>query len=87
MSIKLEIKKRNRDYGLLTWSITNDEEVKRLFDNKDSIVFSFEGKPLKRILSYKYRKLSLGKRRVNKNENAKFFILTKKNGEVEIKVE
>jgi hypothetical protein len=59
MEISLEIKKRNRDFGIITWPNSFDNEVESLFDRKESINIEIGDKIYRnRKVSYKYRKFS-----------------------------
>ncbi|MFS4492911.1 hypothetical protein [Maribacter sp. 2308TA10-17] len=63
--IVLKIKKRNRDYGIITWAYTQDYDIMTLFKKSKYIDFKFEGKLYKnRKVSYKYRRFSIGKKRL-----------------------
>lgn len=76
--IKIEIKKRNRDFGIVTWPYTQDFEVKTLLELKDTINIEFEDKLFKnRKVSYKYRRFSIGKKRLESLAKNKFFVLSK----------
>ena len=75
--IRLEIKKRNRDYGLLTWSLRDDFDIKTLFQQKEQISIKIDGKPKTVKVSYKYRRLAIGKRNIEKYAEKQFFVLRK----------
>jgi len=77
--ITTEIKKRNRDYGLFTWSRTLDFEILTLFEKSEYLMFSVNGdKPRKKKINYKYRRFTLGKTVFQKNTSSTTFSLTKK---------
>ena len=87
MEIKIEIKKRNRDFGILTWPYSLDFEVKTLLDLKETIDIEFDGKYLKnRKVSYKYRRFAIGKKRIESLGKKKFFILSKSKDKIIISV-
>ena len=87
MEIKIEIKKRNRDFGIITWPYSMDFEVKTFFELKDKINIEFDEKLLpERKVSYKYRRFSIGKKRIESFEKKKFFILTKSNGNIKLTI-
>lgn len=63
--VTVEIKKRNRDYGIITWPYSIDFEVKTLFNLKEHITVIVGGKTLEnRKVSYKFRRFSIGKKRI-----------------------
>ncbi|MBA7495580.1 hypothetical protein ES702_06167 [subsurface metagenome] len=62
--IILELKKRNRDYGLITWPHALDFDVKTLFDQSEKLNFEFGNKILTRKISYQHRRFSIGKKRL-----------------------
>lgn len=77
--ITLEIKKRDRDYGLFTWSRTLDFEILTLFEKSDYLMFSVNGDiPRKKKINYKYRRFTLGKRVFQNNTSSTTFTLTRK---------
>jgi hypothetical protein len=85
MEIKIDIKKRNRDFGIITWPYSLDFEIKTLFDQKNRIDLLFNDKPLKnRKVSYKYRRFSIGKKRIESMGEKKYFILSKKGNSIKI---
>ena len=62
----VEIKRRNRDYGIITWPYSLDYEVKTLFNLKESITVKVGNKVLEnRKVSYKFRRFSIGKKRID----------------------
>lgn len=76
--VKIEIKKRNRDFGIVTWPYKQDFEVKTLLELKERINIEFGSKVFKnRKVSYKYRRFSIGKKRIESLSNKKFFVLSK----------
>ena len=80
--VTLEIKKRNRDYGIITWAYSQDYDVMNLFNKSEYLDFEFEGKIFKnKKVSYKYRRFSIGKKRL---ESIKDFdkLTLSKNGKV-----
>jgi len=87
MSAKILIKKRNRDYGILTWGLYDDFDIKTLFENKSSISLDFDGKVKLKTVDYKYRRLSIGKKVLTNNPDAKFFILSKKKDIIYLTIE
>lgn len=85
MEITLEIKKRNRDFGIITWPYSLDFEIKTMFELKDTINIEFGDKIFKsRKVSYKYRRISLGKKRIESLGKKKYFILTKNKDTIQI---
>jgi len=88
MSIKIEIKKRNKDYGLLSWSKEQDFEVMTLFNKSDYLTFVVDnGKPKRKKISYKYRRISIGKKTMENNSKSKLFVLSKSNGNIKVSFE
>jgi hypothetical protein len=76
--ITLEIKKRDRDYGLFTWSRTLDFEIMTLFEKSEYLMFSVNGgKPRKKKINYKYRRFTLGKIVFQNNTSSTTFTLLK----------
>lgn len=64
--VVIEIKKRNRDYGIITWPYSLDYEVKTFFNLEEEISLKVGDKILKnRRVSYKFRRFSIGKNRIN----------------------
>jgi len=47
MEVKLEIKKRNRDFGIVTWPYSLDFEVKTMLELKESVNILLKYKFLK----------------------------------------
>ena len=43
MSVEIKIKKRDRDYGLLTWGKSDDFEIMTIFGKKEYLPFSICG--------------------------------------------
>ena len=69
-TLKLELKKRNRNYGIITWQLNNDFEVKTLLNNLKTINIEFGEKVYSnRKIDYKYRRLPFGKKRMEKIKN------------------
>lgn len=69
-SLKLELKKRNRDYGIITWKLNQDFEVKTLLGNAKTVNVEFNNKVyLNRKIDYKYRRIPFGKKRMEKIKN------------------
>ena len=85
MKVVLEIKKRNKDYGIITWPYSLDFDIKTLFEQKVIIDFQFEKEKLTRKISYKYRKIAFGKTRLKNLEDAKYISLSKENNIIRIK--
>lgn len=84
-SLKLELKKRNRDYGIITWKLKQDFEVKSLLGNAKTVNVEFGDKVyLNRKVDYKYRRIPFGKKRMTKIKND-HIILTIKKGNLVIK--
>lgn len=82
--IKLEIKKRNRQYGIITWSLAEKSLVEKFFKNVASVDIEFHDKIyLNRKVDYKYRRISFGKKRMESIEND-FVILKIKNNNLKI---
>lgn len=77
--LKLEIKKRNRDYGIITWKLNQDFEVKTLLNNSKTVNIEFEDKVyLNRKVDYKYRRIPFGKKRMTKIKNDHIQLTIKK---------
>ncbi|QMU64562.1 MAG: hypothetical protein GKR88_09890 [Flavobacteriaceae bacterium] len=69
-SLKLELKKRNRDYGIITWKLNQDFEVKTLLGNAKTVNIEFNNKVYSnRKVDYKYRRIPFGKKRMEEIEN------------------
>jgi hypothetical protein len=62
--IIVEIKKRNRDYGLFTWTADLDEKMKKMIPERGSLKINFDGKMITRKVSFKYRKFSISKKKL-----------------------
>ncbi|MCU0446448.1 MAG: hypothetical protein MUE85_16200 [Microscillaceae bacterium] len=78
MEIKIPIKKRNRDFGIITWPYSFDFEIKTLFAMQNEIDVEFNEKILKkRKVSYKYRRFSIGRKRLEVVENKQYFLISK----------
>jgi hypothetical protein len=78
MIIKLEIKRRNREYGIVTWPYAMDFEVKTLMQQKDIIDIKVGNAVLpNHVVSYKYRRFNIGKKLIRKAGDVNFFIITK----------
>lgn len=76
--IKIEIKKRNRQYGLFTWPYSLDYEMKSLLKQRENIQVIFpDGKEKKRKVSYKYRRFSVGSKLLKENSDKRYFQLEK----------
>lgn len=61
--IAVEIKKRNRDYGIITWSFRQDDEVKSMLLEKKVVPILVGDRLLgDRKVDYKYRRISLPKK-------------------------
>ncbi len=85
MQISLEIKKRNRDFGIITWPYAYDFEIKTMFDQQEIIDIEFGNKNfIRRKVSYKYRRISIGKKRLQSLDKKKNFILTKNKDRIQI---
>jgi hypothetical protein len=69
--IVLDIKKRNREYGIITWPYSQDYDIMTLFNKSEYLDFEFEAELFKnKKVSYKYRRFSIGKKRL---ESIKYF--------------
>jgi len=69
-SLKLELKKRNRDYGIITWKLNQDFEVKTLLGNAKTVNVEFNNKVYSnRKVDYKFRRIPFGKKRMEKIKN------------------
>ncbi|MGO3720006.1 MAG: hypothetical protein ACTJGD_11780 [Mesonia hippocampi] len=78
-SLKLELKKRNRDYGIITWKLNQDFEVKTLLNNSKTVNVEFGDKVyLNRKVDYKYRRIPFGKKRMTKIKNDHIILTIKK---------
>jgi len=83
-SLNLELKKRNRTYGIITWRLNQDFEVKTLLNNAKAINIEFAEKSyLNRKVDYKYRRIAFGKKRMEKVQND-YVVLTMNNGNLKI---
>lgn len=79
-SIKLELKNRNRTYGIITWKLNLDFEVKTLLGNSQTVNIQFNGKVYSnRKVDYKYRRISFGKKRLEKVQNDFVLLKVEKN--------
>lgn len=68
--LKLELKKRNRDYGIITWKLNQDFEIKTLLGNAKTVNVEFNNKVYSsRKVDYKYRRIPFGKKRMEKIKN------------------
>lgn len=83
--LKLEIKTRNRIYGILTWKVSQNLEIKKLLSNSNFVKIEFANKLYpERKVDYKYRRISFGKKRME--EIFKNYVtLTVVNGNLVIK--
>lgn len=85
MEITLEIKKRNRDFGIITWPYSLDFEIKTMFELKETINIEFGDKIFtNRKVSYKYRRISIGKKRIESLGKKRYFILKRNKDTVQI---
>lgn len=76
--IRLEIKKRNRDYGIITWDSTQDSKIKEFFNEVDIVDFQFDETLRKKSkVNYKYRRFNIKKTILNANCNSNTIVLTK----------
>lgn len=79
-TLKLELKKRNRNYGIITWKLNQDFEIKTLLKNSDTVNIEFENKVYSnRKVDYKYRRIPFGKKRME-NIKKDFIQITMKKG-------
>lgn len=79
--IVLDIKKRNRNYGIITWPYSLDFEIKTLFNLSETIYIMVEDKIIGiRKVSYIYRRISIGKSTINMYLNTNKVSLIKTNG-------
>lgn len=63
--VKLELKKRNRDYGIITWPCNKDFDVKTLLKNIEKVNVECDNKVFyNRKIDYKYRRIAFGKKRM-----------------------
>lgn len=84
--VTLNIKKRNRDYGIITWAYSQDYDIKKLFNNSEYLDFEFMGKTfLGKKISYKYRRFSIGKKRLESIKEFDKLYLSKKGKLIKIK--
>jgi len=82
----VDIKKRNRDYGIITWAYSQDFDVMTLFNKSERLDFNFQGKLFKgKKISYKYRRISIGKKRLESIKEYNKLSLEKKDEVVFIK--
>lgn len=88
MEVKLEIKKRNRDFGIVTWPYALDFEMKTLFNLENKINVEFYEITLNgRKVSYKYRRFSIGKSRLSEFRKCRYFILSRSNGNIKLLIQ
>ena len=87
MHTKILIKKRNRDYGILTWELSDDFDIKTLFKNQGSIYLDFDGKVKLKKVDYKYRRLSIGKTVLANNPEAEFFVLSRQKNNIHLSLD
>ena len=77
--MKLGLKKRNRDYVIITWKAKQDFEVKKFLNNSKTVNVEFGDKVyLNRIVDYKYRRIPFGKKRMTKIKNDNICLMIKK---------
>lgn len=82
-SVRLEIKNRNRQYGIITWPLKQDFEIKTLLTNSKFINLEFNGKLYSnKKVDYKYRRMSFGKKRMEYFKNHDFLVLRKKGNRI-----
>ena len=78
--LQLELKKRNREYGIITWKAVQDFEVKTFLRKSNKVNVQFGKKVYSNIkVDYKYRRISFGKKRMT-NINNKYVRLSMKDG-------
>ena len=78
--LKLELKNRNREYGIITWKIAQDFEVKTFLRNSNKVNVQFGKKVYSnRKVDYKYRRIAFGKKRMTKINN-EYVLLSMKGG-------
>lgn len=83
-TLKLELKTRNRNYGILTWKLNQDFEVKTLLGNAKKVNIEFANKLYSdRKVDYKYRRIAFGKKRMEKI-NKDYVVLTMVKGNLVI---
>jgi hypothetical protein len=76
--LKIEIKRRNLDFGIITWPYEQDNEARTFFDNKEKITLEFDDrKKSDRKISYKYRRFSFGKKKMKGASDKRFFVITR----------
>jgi hypothetical protein len=84
--IVLDIKKRNREYGIITWAYSQDYDLMTLFNKSEYLDFEFEGELFKnKKVSYKYRRFSIGKKRLESIKDFNKLSLIKKGKVILIK--
>ena len=84
--IVLQIKKRNRDYGIITWAYSQDYDIMTLFNKSEYLDFQFGDKLFKnKKISYKYRRFSIGKKRLESIKDFDKISLIKKGKVIFIK--
>lgn len=84
----VEMKKRNRDYGIITWPYSLDYEVKSLFNLESLITVVIGDKTLEnRKVSYKFRRFSIGKKRIETFLPTSKISITKENNYFRIEPE
>ena len=85
MEIKIPIKKRDKQFGLLTWPKKFDFEIMTLFNKTELINVSVNGaQGINKKVSYRYRRFSMGKRVFKNNLDAKNFIIKKRGTKISI---
>jgi len=78
--LKLELKKRNREYGIITWESVQDFEIKTFLRNSNKVNVQFGKKVYSnRKVDYKYKRIAFGKKRMT-NINNKYVLLSMKDG-------
>lgn len=76
--IIVPIKKRNREYNIFTWPYRKDSEVFSILSKKDTIdLYIFDELVKSRKVDYKYRRITIGKRKMSKFKEFKYFKLEK----------
>lgn len=77
MQLKIPIKQRNRDFGLFSWRLPDDFDVKTLFSNEKLINLSLNGKVKTKKVDYRHRRFSIGKTVMKEQKESEFFVLEK----------
>ncbi|SHG26379.1 hypothetical protein [Flagellimonas flava] len=85
--IKLELKKRNKSFGIITWPFSMDETIRDFLKSNPTIDIMFENQLYpNRKVDYKYRRISFGgKSKMKKLQDSNYITLEKQKKHVLVK--